>query len=164
MANTTGWIGGRGAGLTWTNAFGGGDLSSLANGSSVLSSAADVGNGSALDMYADFMLSVSISGATPPSGAFIGLYIYPLVPDAAGGNTYGDGQFSSGTQIAAQPAMAPAGTIPLRNAALTLLSGMVQGILLPPGSFRFLIYNASGIAFGTTWLAQYRTYDVNLNS
>jgi hypothetical protein len=40
----------------------------------------------------------------------------------------------------------------------------VQGILLPPGSFRFLLYNNSGVAFSSTWLAQLRTYNVSLNS
>src|SRR5271170_7833744 len=42
MANRTAWTAGNGVGFTWTTAINGSDLASLANGSTVLSSVADI--------------------------------------------------------------------------------------------------------------------------
>src|ERR1700744_6592396 len=61
MANRTAWTAGNGVGLSWSTAINGSDLASLANGSTVLSSVADISNGSKLDLYGDGSLS---SGGT----------------------------------------------------------------------------------------------------
>jgi hypothetical protein len=163
MANTTAWIAGHGVGLTWTAVFATADLTSLPDGDFILSSNA-VTNGTALDIYADFSVAITVASSTPRVGAYIGIYLVPLLGD---GTTYGDGQFVAGIQHAAQPPYAPVGTIPLQNTAMTLMSGMVQGIILPPGTFRWGLYNYSAVAFSSTAAnnaAFYRSYDQNLNS
>jgi hypothetical protein len=165
MANRTAWTAGNGQGLTWGAAFNSSDLASLASKSSVLSSVSDIANGTELDVYADVSLALAISSATPAAGDFIGLYLAALNQD---GSTYGDGTFPSGTQKAWSPSWQPCGTVPLQTgaSALTSLVGLVQGILIPPGSFRFLLYlGTSSIALSSgTQTVKYRTYNVNLNN
>lgn len=166
-ANRTSWTAGNGVGLTWTAAFASTDLTSLASGSSVLSSAADITNGTALDIYADFSCAVTVGSATSAVSSYIAVYLIPLINNN-GGTVYGDGTLPAGTQEAFSPGPQPVGTISIRgNVALTNLSGMVQGIVIPPGSFRWAVTNATGIAFSGTAannVCQYRTYNINLNN
>jgi hypothetical protein len=165
MANRAAWVAGNGVGFTWTRAINTADLVSLANGSTVLSSVADVTNQTALDLYADISVRMTVASATPPGGSFFGIYLVPLLDDGA---TYGDGMMASGGVIARAPPYAPAGVIPLESAAAaTLLAGFVQGILIPPGSFRWAFYNLSGAALsgtGANCNVFYRTYNINLNN
>jgi hypothetical protein len=165
MANRTAWTAGNGEGLTWGTALNGSDLVSLANGSTVLSSVADIANGTALDLYCDLSVRLTISSATPAAGSFLALYLAALLDDGA---TYGAGGLTSGSTIAYAPPFAPCGIIPLESsAATTLLAGFVQGILIPPGSFRFALYNNSGAALSATAgnnIVKYRTYNLNLNN
>jgi hypothetical protein len=165
MANRTAWTAGNGVGFSWTALFASGDLTSLANGSTVLSSAADITNQTALDQYMDISVRCTVGSATPPAGAYIGLFLAALLDDGA---TYGDGSMASGATITRAPPYAPVGIIPLESAAATtLLAGFVQGIIIPPGSFRIALLNASGAALSSTAannVAKYRTYDVNLNN
>ena len=165
MANRTAWTAGNGAGLTWTTAINQADLASLANGSTVLSSVADIVNGANLDIYADISVRMTVTSATPPAGAYFGLYLAALLDD---GVTYGDGALTSGSVITRAPPYALVGSIPLETAAAaTLLAGFAQGIIIPPGSFRFALYNGSGAALsstGSNCIVAYRTYNKNLNN
>src|SRR5689334_3868278 len=86
------WTAGNGVGLTWTAMFASGDLTSLASGNSVLSTATAVANGTNLDIYADISVIITIGSATPSAGAFIAVYALPLGND---GTTYGDGKIST---------------------------------------------------------------------
>lgn len=165
MANRTAWTAGNGQGLVWGTLINGADLASLANGSTVLSTVADITNGTAFDLYTDISVRMTVTSATPPAGSFFGLYLAALLDD---GVTYGDGTLTSGSTITRAPPYAPVGIIPLESAAAaTVLAGFVQGILIPPGSFRFALYNNSGAALSSTagnCIAKYRTYNLNLNN
>ncbi len=165
MANRTAWTAGNGVGLAWTAAFASGDLTSLANGSFILSSASVIANGTNLDIYADFSAVVTVGSATPPAGAYLGVYLVPLLGD---GSTYGDGLATAGIAITRAPPYAPVGAIALETAvATTVLAGFVQGIIIPPGTFNWGLYNGSGAALSSTAVnnkAYFRTYDMNLNN
>lgn len=165
MTSRTAWTAGNSVGFTWTTAINGSDLASLANGSTVLSSVADIANQTNLDLYADISVRMTVASATPPAGAFFGLYLCALLDD---GSTYGDGSMTSGSTISRAPPFAPIGVVPLESAAAaSLLAGFVQGILIPPGSFRLALYNSSGAALSATagnCVVKYRTYNLNLNN
>jgi hypothetical protein len=165
MANRTAWTTGNGEGFAWGTAINGSDLASLANGSAVLSSVADIANQTGLDLYADISVRMTVASAAPPAGAFLALYLAALLDDGA---TYGDGSMASGATITRAPPYAPVGIVALESAAATtLLAGFVQGILIPPGSFRFALYNNSGAALSATagnCIVKYRTYNLNLNN
>jgi hypothetical protein len=165
VANRTAWTAGNGEGFTWGTAINGSDLASLANGSTVLSSVADIANQAALDLYCDVSVRLTVTSATPSAGAAFGLYLAALLDDGA---TYGDGSLTSGATITRAPPYAPCGIIPLGSSvATTLLAGFVQGILIPPGSFRFALYNNSGAALSSTagnCIVKYRTYNLLLNN
>lgn len=166
-ANRTAWTAGNGQGLTYssrTTAFGTADLTSLASGSSVLSSGTPIANGTNLDMYADISVEITVASSTPSAGGYIAIYIAPLQQD---GTTYGDGQLTAGTGAAYLPPYSPACIIPLANQAMTLMAGSCTGVLLPPGSFQFVAYNGSGVAFSGTAannVVSFRTYNLNLNN
>jgi hypothetical protein len=165
MANRTAWTAGNGVGLIWTAAFASGDLTSLANGSFILSSASVIANGSNLDIYADFSVICTVTSATPPAGAYLAVYLVPLLGD---GSTYGDGLATAGTAITRAPPYPPAGAIALEAAiAATTLAGFVQGIIIPPGTFSWGLYNGSGAALSSTAASNkafFRTYNMNLNN
>jgi hypothetical protein len=164
MAAITGWQGGRlNAGLTWTTAINTADLASMATGSTVVSSVADITNGTGLDQFADLSVRCAIASNTIAAGANLALWIFLLLDD---GTTYGDGQFVNGTQAAKTPTFSPVATIPLVAAAAqtTLVGGATQ-IVIPPGSFRFALQNNSGFAFTAgTQTVKYRSYNIRLDN
>ena len=169
MTSNTAWAAGRGAGLTWANAFNivdfttsnGGGL--LANGQTILSTIADIANGTALDMFADLSVRLTIASSTIAAGACLSFWIYELLDD---GLTYGDGQLVAGTAVAKTPSFAPCCAVPLYAAVTqTSLVGYAQGIVIPPGSFRFAMQNNSGFTLtNSVTVCKYRTYNMNLNS
>ena len=163
MANRTAWTAGNGAGLTWATGINSADLASMANGSSVLSSVADIANGTNLDMFMDVSVRCLIASNTIVAGANLALWLFDLLDD---GTTYGDGQFTAGTPAALTPLFSPSAVIPLRAAAAqTTLVGFTNQITLPPGSFRLALQNNSGFAFTSgTQTVKYRTYNLNLNN
>jgi hypothetical protein len=163
MANRTAWVAGNGVGLAWTEAIKSADLASMANGSTVLSTDADITNGTNLDMIMDVSVRCAIASSTIAAGANLALWLYALLDD---GSTYGDGQLIAGTQAAKTPAFAPLATIPLvAAAAQTTLVGFVQQLIIQPGSFRLAMQNNSGFAFTSgTQTVKYRTYNLNLNN
>jgi hypothetical protein len=146
------WIAGSGQGLTWGNAYTGTVLNSIASGNAIISDIS-ITNGTALDVFADFSINLASAAFATPS--YVGVYLYPLNAD---GSTYGDGRFSAS---AAGPPPSPywVGSIvfPTGTAAN---EGTTRGIILPPGTFKFLIYNQIGVAFASSGnTAQYRTYN-----
>ena len=138
MANRSAWTAGNGVGFTWTTAINGSDMASLANGSTVLSSVADITNQTALDIYADISVRMTVTSATPPAGAWLGIYLAALLDDGA---TYGDGFLTSGSTITRAPPWSPIGSIPLETAAARPCS---------PGSSRGSSYRQAAFALHST--------------
>lgn len=164
MASRTAWTAGNGVGYTWTTAINSADLASMANGSTVVSSVADIANQTNQDIYADLSVRLAIASTAITAGANVALWLYALLDDGA---TYGDGQFTNGTQAAKTPAFPPIAIVNFPVATLTALVGYVQGIVIPPGSFRFALQNnllpSTALSAGTQTV-KYRTYNVNLNN
>jgi hypothetical protein len=163
-ASRTAWTAGNGPGLTWTSVFASTDMTSLASGSSVLSTATAIANGSNFDTYADISVGITVSSSTPSAGGFIAVYALPLNQD---GTTYGDAGLVAGTQKVYVPPYAPICTIPLVAAATTLMTGQCIGVLLPPDTISFAVYNFSNVAFSATGgnnLVKIKTYNINLNN
>lgn len=147
------WIAGSLVGLTWANAFSAATLNSIVNGNAILSDLA-LDNSTALDIFADVSFNFgSITWAAP---AYIGLYLYPLNKD---GTTYGDGRFAT-SAAGPPPSQYSVGSISAPTGAAAA-EGMVRGIILPPGGFKFVAYNQAGATLagsgGNT--CQYRTYN-----
>lgn len=162
MASRTAWVSGNGVGLGFATLINSGDLASLANGSTVLSTVADITNGTALDQFMDISAILTIASSAIAAGANLAFWLYALQAD---GSTYGDGQLTAGTQAAKTPAHAPFAAIPLPVATITTLVGLVQTIIIPPGSFRVAMQNNSGVALTAgTQTVKYRTYNQNLNA
>jgi hypothetical protein len=148
------WIAGSGQGLTWGAAMGSSDPNSLASGNAILSTV-QVNNSTALDVFAD--ISISLGSVTPGAGApSIGLYLYPLNED---GSSYGDGRFGS---AAAGPPGSQyyLGSIPCVPSTAGVITGMIRGIILPPGAFKLVLWNNSGVALAASSnVVDYRTYN-----
>jgi hypothetical protein len=147
------WIAGSGVGLTWTNAFTASTLNSIVNGNAIASDLT-IDNSSALDVFCDFSIAFgSITWAAPN---YIGVYLYPLNQD---GSSFGDDRFGSS---AAGPPSAQywVGNISCATGAAAN-EGMVSRIIMPPGQFKFVIYNQSGatLAGSAGNTAKYRTYN-----
>jgi hypothetical protein len=160
MANTTGWIAGRGQGLTWGSAgFTAANFNSLANGAGVVAATAIV-NGTNLDLYADVSFSLVVGGTTAAT-SFMALYLLPLNQD---GTTYGDNTTGS-TLPAGAYLMSSAGVL-VGVASGSAVYGTFRGVILPPGSFKFTISNNLGVALNAAAAAvvSYRTYNENLNA
>jgi hypothetical protein len=154
-SSTEQWVGGNGQGLTW-GAICGSEVTttSVASGNAVLCSVS-VTNGTALDIFADF--SVNLASVTTPAGAlWIGVYIYPLNED---GSTYGDGLF--GSAAAGPPDASYLGcSIKVTPSVTAAIVGMCRAVVLPPGTFKVVFYNAAGIATASSGnTVDYRTYN-----
>ena len=151
--STEKWIAGSGVGLTWSDAFSTATLNSIASGNAILSDVA-IANGTALDMFADISIALGSAAFVAPNA--IGVYIYPLNKD---GSTYGDGRF--GTAAAGPPPRNYFIDNIVLVAATQAQTGALTGIVIPPGSFKFVLYNNAGVALvgssGNT--CQYRTYN-----
>jgi len=142
-------------GTNWTAAFGS-EVNSIVTGNAILSSLA-ITNGTALDMFCD--VSISLGSITPVAPNFIGIYMHPLNQD---GTTYGDGRFASS---AAGP---PGATYYKGNIVLTTVvgvqTGLISGIVLPPGDFKFVLYNRAGVTLAASAnTIKYRSYNFAVN-
>lgn len=149
------WVAGASAG--WVSAFGS-EINSIVTGNAILSSVI-VSNGSNLDMFMD--VSFSLGSITPSGSPYLGLYLHPLNQD---GTTYGDGRFGSS---AAGP---PAANYQIGFASLVVaaqvqtgefqLPGRRSPMLIPPGDFKLVLYNVSGVTLaGSANTIKYRTYN-----
>jgi hypothetical protein len=147
------WIAGSGVGLTWTAAFTASTLDSIVNGNAILSDV-QINNASALDVFCDFSIAFgSITWAAP---SYVGVYLYPLNQD---GSTYGDDRF--GTSAAGPPsAQYWVGNIANPTGAAAN-EGTLLRIIMPPGAFKFVIYNQTGATLASAGAnsAKYRTYN-----
>jgi hypothetical protein len=162
MVNRTAWTPGNGVGYTWTTLINTADLATMPNGSTVLSSVADIANQTNQDMFMDISFSQAIASSTIVAGANLAFWLFYLNQD---GTTYGDGQFVAGTQKAQTPSFTAAGQFSLfAGAAQTTLVGMITQIPIIPGSFRVAEQNNSGFTFSGTQTVKYRTYNINLNN
>jgi hypothetical protein len=158
VANNTGWIGGRGQGLTWGSLFGT-EVGTLASTDSVLSSVSVANGSTTLDQFMDVSLEATISSSTIAAGAAFTLWLMALMED---GTTYGDGSLTT-TPSTAIPGLFPVATMPIRAAATTTnVYGYAQGIILPPGTFSMAINNGIGFNLATCTI-KYRTYNQQLN-
>lgn len=147
------WAAGSGQGLTWGAAFGS-EINSVVSGNAVLSSVA-ISNGTALDIFAD--VSISLGSVTPGAGApYIGVYLVALNED---GTSYGDGRF--GTSAAGPPASQYfVGAIPCIASTAGVITGTLRGVILPPGTFKFIMYNLAGVTLAASSnVIDYRTYN-----
>jgi hypothetical protein len=146
------WIAGAGVGFTWTDAFATATLNSIASGNAI-ASAVVVTNQTALDIFSD--LSIHLASAAFVAPNFVGVYLYPLTH---GGTVYGDGRFAA-SAAGPPPANYGVGNIGI-VAATQAQDGILTGIILPPGSFKFVLYNQTGIAWAASAnTCQYRTYN-----
>lgn len=128
------------------------ELNSLASGNAIASGAA-IDNSSLLDLFMD--VSIALGSFTPVAPNFLGIYVYPLNQD---GSTYGDGRFGS---AAAGPPGANyyGGFISLVKAAQAQ-KGVCNRIIVPPGSFKIVVYNGAGATLaGSANTLYYRMYD-----
>jgi hypothetical protein len=163
MASRTAWTAGLGVGYTWSTAMASSDLASMAASSTVLGTTT-ISNQTAQDIYCDLSVRLAIASTANTAGSNLAVWLFALLDDGA---TYGDGNFVAGTQKAATPAFPPIGTIYLPIATITALTGYLQGIIIPPGTFKFALQNntlpATALSSGTQTV-MYRTYNLNLNS
>jgi hypothetical protein len=168
MVGRSAWTGGNlNAGLGWVTAINSADMASMAGtiagANTVLSSVADIANGTALDQFMDLSAECLIASNTIVAGANLTFWIYALLDN---GTTYGDGQLIAGTPKIATPTFPPCAIMSLVAAtAQTNLYGFAQGIIIPPGSFRLAIQNNSGWGLTSgTQTVKYRSYNQNLNN
>lgn len=153
-SRTIKWVAGATAG--WASAFST-EINSIVSGNAILSSIV-IDNSSNLDMFCD--VSFSLGSITPSGSPYVSLYLYPLNQD---GTTYGDGRFGSS---AAGP---PPQNYYAGFAGLPTATGVQTGVfyipgknplIIPPGSFKFVLYNASGVTLaGASNTIKYRTYN-----
>jgi hypothetical protein len=164
MANNTGWVAGRGQGVTYGSAgFTTTNFNSMIVGGLVVASSAIV-NTTALDLYADLSFSLVNGATTMTVASYLSLYILPLNQD---GTTYGDASVTNNSTVtppAPQYLVASVG-VPLVASAGTIV-GTFRGILLPVGNFKFAISNntAGAMAASAAAAFNYRTYNESLNS
>ena len=147
------WIAGT-VGLTWTSAGFGTEVNSLASGNAVIA-ATQLDNSANLDKLCD--LSMSLGSVTTGAGApFIAMYLMLLNQD---GTSYADGRF--GTSAAGPPPSTYwVGNAPTLVSTAGIITGSIRGILMPPGKFKFLIYNQAGVALAASSnTISFRTYD-----
>jgi hypothetical protein len=145
------WIAGSGQGLTW-GSLDTTTLNSIASGNAILSGTS-IANGTPLDIYADVEVVLASLAAVAPN--YVGVYLYPLNSDAA---TYGDGRFSS-SAAGPPPSSYWVGNI-VYDASTSAKQGTLRGIIIPPGTFKFVLYNQMGVAFAASAnTLKYRTYN-----
>lgn len=159
LAATQRWIAGSGVGLTWTSICTS-ELDTLASNSAIVCTTnSPVTNGTALDLYANFSIAFAslTSGTGSPS---VTISIYPLNEDAS---TYGDGLFGSAaagppTVVTCQIPVVPAVSAPIVGTGSCGLP-----ILLPPGSFKIVVWNNTGANLGSGNVVKYRTFNYQSN-
>jgi hypothetical protein len=145
------WIAGSGVGLTWTSLMTT-ELNSIASGNAILGGTA-VTNGTALDIFCDFDLVLASLAAVVPN--FVGIYLYPLNAD---GSTYGDSRFGS-SAAGPPPSNYSVGSIGI-VAATQAQTGTLLRVVMPPGTWKPVVYNQAGVAFASSAnTLKYRTYN-----
>jgi hypothetical protein len=127
------------------------ELNSLANGSNKITGTA-LDNDSGLDLYADFEFYIAAQASARSAGAYIPLYILPLVD--ASNPTYGGDSLDP-------PGSMWVGSF-LLDAATTARYTSIRGVLLPPFDFHVLVMNETGQAFASSGnTLKYRRYNMS---
>jgi hypothetical protein len=158
MANISRWI----INTAFTTVtFTAGDLNSLASGGAAVATAA-ITNGTALDLYADVSMIITVGGTTTAT-SFLSLYLLPLQQD---GTTYGDGAVSSTTVQPVATYLERSAWVKVGVASGSTVSAMFRGVVLPPGDFKLALANNLGVALSSTaaLTMKYRSYNENLNA
>lgn len=154
VAATEKWLAGTLATLTWASSGFSTEVNSVVNGNAILAASA-LDNSSTLDEFFD--ISISLGSVTPGAGApYIGFYLVSLNQD---GTTYGDGRF--GSAAAGPPASQYfIGSVPCVASTAGIITGIIRGILLPPGSFKLILYNQTGVTLaGSSNTIKIRSYN-----
>jgi hypothetical protein len=141
------WVAGATAG--WVTAFTT-PPGALTSGQAILSDLSITN--SALDMFAD--VSIHLGSAVFAAPNFIGVYLYPL---NYGGSVYGDGRFGSAA-TGPPPPQYWVGNIGL-VVGTQVQDGILTRIILPPGTFSWVLWNQGGVTLNATNVCQYRTYN-----
>jgi hypothetical protein len=152
MSSTEKWIAGSGVGLSWSDGFSTATLNSIASGNAILSDVT-ISNGTSLDIFCDISIHLASAAFVSPNLAQV--YLYPLQQDSS---TYGDGRFSS--SVAGPPAANFLVASMQLVAATQAQDNGFLGIIMPPGTFKFVYYNLGGVALASSGnLLKYRTYN-----
>lgn len=142
----------------WSDAFGASDLDSLANGSSVISTATILDNSSDLNLF--LWLSFRLGAISPSSGGYLEFYLLPELDD---GSTVADGD-STATAADQPTATYRVATAILRAKASSTQNGRVGPIEVPPGKYKIGVINRSGVALAASSNNfKYKTTTLNLN-
>lgn len=151
--STEKWVAGT-VGLPWTAAYTtAATFDSIASGNAILSDL-QIDNSGNLDVFYDFALILGSAAFVAPN--FIGVYLYPLTQD---GTTYGDGRFGS-SAAGPPPANYWERDIGLVAATQAQTGAYLRGVM-PPGKFKFVLYNQGGVTLGGSGgnKIYYRTYN-----
>lgn len=144
------WIAGSGVGFTWTTLMST-ELNSLALGNAVLGGTA-VTNQTALDIFCDFSLVLASAAFVAPN--FVGLYLYGLNDD---NSSFGDSRF--GTAAAGPPpSNYSVGSIGI-VAATQAQTGTLLRVVMPPGTWKPVVYNQSFAFASSGNTLKYRSYN-----
>lgn len=142
----------------WALAFNSSDISAMNTTlNAVLSSVADITNGTGLNQFIDLSIRCTIPATSLSLGDNVALYRYDLLDD---GTTYGDGQFTTpGAAVQKAPSMSPSAyvTAVIGVSTQTTVSGLRGMIMIPPGSFRFVFQNNTHASI-TSAVIKYRMY------
>lgn len=140
----------------YANAFSAADFNALASSSGILSTATAVANGTTRRLYADLSFITVTSTFTPTAGGHLAFYLLPLLDD---GTSYPNN--ANGATAGTQPAITYfAGAIAFGTTALAH-AGMMRGVLIPPGTFKWYVINRTGVALpasATAMTCKYRLY------
>lgn len=152
------WTAGAGVGLTWSNAIAAADLNALASNSSTTTTTNVVTNGTALDIFADFSIALKVN-ATTAAPNYVGVYLYPLNQD---GTTYGDNAVSSKSAVTPSASYWVGNIlVPTGITSGNFVYGQINRVIMPPGSFLWVIQNVTGVALfaDANSICKYRTYN-----
>jgi hypothetical protein len=126
------------------------NLNSIGAYNSIAGSA--LNNSVNLAMFAD--VSLQLASLTPTNESGVALYLYPRNKD---NSTYGDNRFTT-VAFGEPPPQYRVGAFQISLGAAAKW-GTICGIVLPPGFFKFVLYN-QGVAFAASGnTCQYRTYN-----
>lgn len=145
MANLEKWSP---ANPSWVDIFGTAsadlNIASFVQGYGILGSTV-VDNSTNGNLYCD--ISYQCTSISPTGVPSIGFYLLPLLAD---GSTYADGD-SATTVVANQPTQTHwLGTLFLRTKASSAQNGMLRGLLIPPGKWKYYFVNNSGVTLPST--------------
>lgn len=118
-------------------------LGLAAYASSAQNSGAPIDNTTTLALYMDIGLTLSSAVTCGSGAAFVSVW---LIPSLDGGTSY---PTPPGTSATAPPAGMLAGNIQA-VAGASFTSGVLRGVVIPPGKYHTVMQNNLGVAFPST--------------